>query len=91
MKPFSGIDPLDRQGLAGPDPGIEPVGNWGAHYRHNVRETLSVYRPRLHRESWEIMKKGTPEALSNDPEVRRVYLGDNFRLIRFILGIANRD
>ena len=27
-----------------------------------------------------IMKKGTPEALSNDPEVRRVYLGDNFRL-----------
>ena len=27
-----------------------------------------------------IMKKGTPQDLSNDPEVRRVYLGDNFRL-----------
>jgi ABC-type lipopolysaccharide export system ATPase subunit len=26
------------------------------------------------------MKKGTPQELSNDPEVRRVYLGDNFRL-----------
>jgi ABC-type lipopolysaccharide export system ATPase subunit len=26
------------------------------------------------------MKKGTPDELSNDPEVRRVYLGDNFRL-----------
>jgi lipopolysaccharide export system ATP-binding protein len=27
-----------------------------------------------------IMKKGTPQELSEDPEVRRVYLGDNFRL-----------
>jgi lipopolysaccharide export system ATP-binding protein len=27
-----------------------------------------------------IMAQGTPEALSNDPEVRRVYLGDHFRL-----------
>jgi ABC-type lipopolysaccharide export system ATPase subunit len=26
------------------------------------------------------MKKGTPQDLSNDPEVRRVYLGDSFRL-----------
>ena len=27
-----------------------------------------------------IFRKGRPDELSNDPEVRRVYLGDHFRL-----------
>jgi ABC-type lipopolysaccharide export system ATPase subunit len=27
-----------------------------------------------------IMKKGTPQELSSDAEVRRVYLGDSFKL-----------
>jgi lipopolysaccharide export system ATP-binding protein len=47
---------------------------------HNVRETLSVTDRAYIVNHGKIMKKGTPEELSNDPEVRRVYLGDNFRL-----------
>jgi len=47
---------------------------------HNVRETLTVTDRAYIVNHGKIMKKGTPVDLSNDPEVRRVYLGDNFRL-----------
>ena len=30
--------------------------------------------------SGKIFRKGSPDELSGDPEVRRVYLGDHFRL-----------
>ena len=47
---------------------------------HNVRETLTVTDRAYIVNHGKIMKKGTPQELSSDPEVRRVYLGDNFRL-----------
>jgi lipopolysaccharide export system ATP-binding protein len=47
---------------------------------HNVRETLSVTDRAYIVNHGKIMTKGTPQDLSSDPEVRRVYLGDNFRL-----------
>jgi lipopolysaccharide export system ATP-binding protein len=47
---------------------------------HNVRETLTVTDRAYILKSGKIFRKGRPEDLSNDPEVRRVYLGDHFRL-----------
>src|SRR5215470_10980504 len=47
---------------------------------HNVRETLSVTDHAYILKSGKIFRKGRPEELSADPEVRRVYLGDHFRL-----------
>jgi lipopolysaccharide export system ATP-binding protein len=47
---------------------------------HNVRETLSVTDRAYIVNRGKIMKKGTPQELSGDAEVRRIYLGDNFRL-----------
>jgi lipopolysaccharide export system ATP-binding protein len=47
---------------------------------HNVRETLKITdRAYIIREG-EIFRAGEPAELANDPEVRRVYLGEDFRL-----------
>jgi lipopolysaccharide export system ATP-binding protein len=45
-----------------------------------VRETLNVTDRAYIVNHGKIMAKGTPLDLSNDAEVRRVYLGDHFRL-----------
>jgi lipopolysaccharide export system ATP-binding protein len=47
---------------------------------HNVRETLRVTDRAYIIHDGKIFREGTPEALSGDPDVRRVYLGDNFSL-----------
>src|SRR5229473_2655263 len=47
---------------------------------HNVRETLSVTDRAYILRNGKIFRKGRPAELSEDPEVRRVYLGDHFRL-----------
>ena len=48
---------------------------------HNVRETLRITdRAYIIREG-EVFRAGTPRALATDPEVRRVYLGDDFDLL----------
>ena len=47
---------------------------------HNVRETLAVTTRAYIIHAGKILSAGTPEQLSQDPEVRRLYLGENFRL-----------
>jgi lipopolysaccharide export system ATP-binding protein len=79
-EPFSGIDPLTVKDLQDLIRELSRSGIGALITDHNVRETLSVTDRAYIVNHGRIMKKGTPEALSNDPEVRRVYLGDNFRL-----------
>jgi lipopolysaccharide export system ATP-binding protein len=45
-----------------------------------VRETLAVTDRAYIINNGRIFRSGSPEALGNDPEVRRVYLGENFNL-----------
>ena len=47
---------------------------------HNVRETLAVTDRAYIINNGKIFRAGSPEALESDPEVRRVYLGENFTL-----------
>jgi lipopolysaccharide export system ATP-binding protein len=47
---------------------------------HNVRETLRVTDRAYIIHDGKIFRVGTPDGLSSDPDVRRVYLGDNFSL-----------
>ena len=47
---------------------------------HNVRETLSVTDRAYIMAEGRIFRSGTPGDLGRDPEVKRIYLGDNFRL-----------
>ena len=47
---------------------------------HNVRETLAVTDRAYIINDGKIFRTGTPDQLGNDPEVRRIYLGENFNL-----------
>ena len=45
---------------------------------HNVRETLAVTDRAYIINNGKIFRSGSPESLGRDPEVKRVYLGENF-------------
>jgi lipopolysaccharide export system ATP-binding protein len=79
-EPFSGIDPLTVKDLQEIIRGLAQTGIGVLITDHNVRETLTVTDRAYILKSGKIFRKGRPEDLSNDPEVRRVYLGDHFRL-----------
>jgi lipopolysaccharide export system ATP-binding protein len=79
-EPFSGIDPLTVKDLQEIIRDLSRSGIGVLITDHNVRETLSVTDRAYILRSGKIFRKGRPEELSEDPEVRRVYLGDHFRL-----------
>jgi len=79
-EPFSGIDPLtvvELQRLIG-DLSASGIGVLVTD--HNVPATLSVTNRAYIINSGRIFRTGTPLELSEDAEVRRVYLGERFRL-----------
>ncbi len=47
---------------------------------HNVRETLGVTDRAYIMADGRIFRSGAPLALTEDPEVRRLYLGEKFRM-----------
>ena len=47
---------------------------------HNVRETLQITDRAYIISGGKIFRQGTPHDLASDAEVRRIYLGDHFRL-----------
>jgi lipopolysaccharide export system ATP-binding protein len=47
---------------------------------HNVRDTLNITDRAYIINDGKILREGTPEQLTNDDEVKKVYLGENFRL-----------
>ena len=47
---------------------------------HNVRETLKITDRAYILRDGNVFRSGTPYELATDPEVRRVYLGEDFRL-----------
>src|SRR5690349_19784845 len=79
-EPFSGIDPLTVKDLQEIIRNLADSGIGVLITDHNVRETLTVTDRAYILKSGKIFRKGRPEELSSDPEVRRVYLGDHFRL-----------
>jgi lipopolysaccharide export system ATP-binding protein len=79
-EPFAGIDPLavlDIQRIIGRlrDRRIGVLIT-----DHNVRETLNITDRAYIINDGKIMREGSPEQLTNDYEVRKVYLGENFQL-----------
>ncbi len=79
-EPFSGIDPLAVDDLQEIIFGLKGSGIGVLITDHNVRETLSVTDRAYIINEGRIFRDGTPQALGSDPEVRRVYLGENFLL-----------
>ena len=79
-EPFSGIDPLTVEDLQVVIRDLSRAGIGVLVTDHNVRETLNVTDRAYIINHGKIFRTGTPQQLSQDTEVRRVYLGDNFRL-----------
>jgi len=79
-EPFSGIDPLTVKDLQEMIRELSRSGIGILVTDHNVRETLSVTDRAYILNHGRIFRAGTPDVLSRDPEVRRVYLGEHFRL-----------
>ena len=79
-EPFSGIDPIAVLDLQEIIFDLKTSGIGVLITDHNVRETLSVTDRAYIINEGRIFCSGTPEQLGNDPEVRRVYLGEGFSL-----------
>src|SRR3954464_2953187 len=80
-EPFSGIDPIAVDDLQKIIFDLKNSGIGVLITDHNVRETLSVTNRAYIINEGKIFRTGTPEELGNDPEVRRVYLGESFTLV----------
>ncbi|MBQ5425373.1 MAG: ATP-binding cassette domain-containing protein, partial [Bacteroidales bacterium] len=81
-EPFAGVDPI----------AVDDIQTIVMHLKnrnigvlitdHNVHETLAITDRAYLLFEGGILKSGTAEDLSNDPQVRKVYLGANFELRR---------
>ncbi len=78
-EPFSGIDPMQVLELQRIIADLKRSGIGILVTDHNVRETLAVTDRAYIINSGKIFRSGSPEELGNDPEVKRVYLGESFR------------
>src|SRR3954470_15720425 len=80
-EPFSGIDPIAVDDLQKIIFDLKNSGIGVLITDHNVRETLSVTNRAYIINEGRIFRAGSPKELGNDPEVRRVYLGESFSLV----------
>jgi lipopolysaccharide export system ATP-binding protein len=79
-EPFAGIDPLAVLDIQRIVRGLKARGIGVLITDHNVRETLNITDRAYIINDGKILREGSPEQLTNDNEVIKVYLGENFRL-----------
>ena len=79
-EPFAGIDPIALREIQGIVAHLKDRGIGVLITDHNVRETLKITDRAYILTEGEVFRSGTPKDLASDEEVRKVYLGDTFRL-----------
>jgi lipopolysaccharide export system ATP-binding protein len=79
-EPFAGIDPIAVADIQDIVSHLSERGIGVLITDHNVRETLRITDRAYIVNEGTIFRSGTPESLADDEEVRRVYLGSDFRL-----------
>ena len=79
-EPFSGIDPIAVLELQQTIHDLKAAGIGILITDHNVRETLAVTDRAYIIAQGKIFRAGTPGQLGRDPEVKRIYLGEGFRM-----------
>jgi lipopolysaccharide export system ATP-binding protein len=80
MSPFAGVDPI----------AVNDIRDLVKHLKsrdigvlitdHNVRETLEIIDRAYILHDGQVLMSGTPEEVVADDNVRRVYLGEGFRI-----------
>ncbi|WP_207491590.1 LPS export ABC transporter ATP-binding protein [Aridibaculum aurantiacum] len=81
-EPFAGVDPIAVEDIQSVVAKLKYRNIGILITDHNVNETLSICDRAYLLIDGKIFKHGTAEQLSDDPEVRRLYLGTNFELKR---------
>ncbi|MFO7694770.1 MAG: LPS export ABC transporter ATP-binding protein [Vicinamibacterales bacterium] len=79
-EPFAGIDPIAVADIQDIVSHLSDRGIGVLITDHNVRETLRITDRAYIVNEGAIFRSGTPDTLAEDDEVRRVYLGADFRL-----------
>jgi lipopolysaccharide export system ATP-binding protein len=77
-EPFAGIDPLAIADIRDVIFYLKSRGIGILITDHNVRETLEIIDTASIIHAGQVLFEGAPRDILNDPEVRRVYLGDRF-------------
>ena len=82
-EPFAGIDPIAVEDIMQIVIKLKNRNIGVLITDHNVHETLSITDRSYLLFEGKILKSGTAEYLANDPEAKKLYLGENFRLDRY--------
>jgi len=79
-EPFAGVDPISVGEIQRIVTHLKNRGIGVLITDHNVRETLGICDRAYILAEGSVLAQGAPDALLANPDVRRVYLGDTFRL-----------
>ena len=79
-EPFAGIDPIAVIEIQRIIAFLKARGIGVLITDHNVRETLGICDHAYIISEGRVLARGTPDQIVDDPEVRRVYLGEHFRM-----------
>ena len=82
-EPFAGIDPIAVEDIMNIVKNLKNKGIGILITDHNVHETLSIVDRAYILIEGEIFKSGQAEDLANDKDVRKLYLGEKFKLERY--------
>lgn len=79
-EPFAGIDPIAVAEIQSIVRGLKQKGLGILITDHNVRETLAITDHAYIMYDGRVLLAGTSDQLARDPEARKIYLGERFRL-----------
>ena len=79
-EPFAGVDPISVNEIQRIVTHLKNRGIGVLITDHNVRETLGICDRAYILNEGSVLAQGAPDALLANPDVRRVYLGEGFRL-----------
>ena len=82
-EPFAGVDPIAVEDIMNIVSNLKNRGIGVLVTDHNVHETLSIVDKGYILINGVIFKQGTADELANDEEVRKLYLGEKFKLDRY--------
>jgi lipopolysaccharide export system ATP-binding protein len=82
-EPFAGVDPIAVEDIMNIVANLKNRGIGILITDHNVHETLSIVNRAYILISGSIFKQGSAEELAEDSEVRKLYLGEKFKLDRY--------
>ncbi len=80
-EPFAGVDPIAVHEIRELVSALKKRGLGILITDHNVRETLEIVDRAYILHDGKVLMSGTTEEIIKDENVKRVYLGENFRLV----------